>query len=416
MKFSFSDEKLMYVETMFRRIADQYLKMLNGQLLYRAKLDVLEVFVDDNRGFDDFQGRFTMKDEKNACSIIIHATPDLCEAEVAMVIAHELGHMLISNMGIGSLIRGKEGLDVRYGVVRFEGDDQIIGIGLEEGIAEYMAMEIVARVSEEWARKFRRTKRDKTMMFLAEAAGALSKCFGKGLNRLDQFDQTTNIGKKVSLKDDSIKPAEVVPAFRYFENVFWMSLSRQSFDLIGTLYDEVMGEGAFRTLCERLDSEFMQHPCALTTAEEKLIAALDEDRSEEALSVLAEIKQFRKMKAQKDKEDIGCSDRMIAANSLKKAFEMMKSRCRVMYIPAGNEAFEAAVNDFSKTLNRGRVWSSIPAARAAFDRLNGMDKPILSILYVDAIGQILDAACKVAAYYAETRDAAKTPDEDVKSA
>ena len=57
MNFHFADEKLKNVELLFRRIADQYLAMLNSSFLFRAKLDAVEVHADSRMGLDDFQGR-----------------------------------------------------------------------------------------------------------------------------------------------------------------------------------------------------------------------------------------------------------------------------------------------------------------------------------------------------------------------
>ena len=133
MKFSFSDEKLTYVEPMFRRIADQYLSMLNTSFLFRAKLDALEVRVDDSMGLDDFQGQFASGLGQKNCSIIIHVTPDLSEAQTAFVIAHEIGHMLVDNMGVGSLfLCGGGEIGTQRGVTRSDGGDQEIGVGLNE--------------------------------------------------------------------------------------------------------------------------------------------------------------------------------------------------------------------------------------------------------------------------------------------
>ena len=399
MNFHFADEKLKNVEPLFRRIADQYLAMLNSSFLFRAKLDAVEVHADSRMGLDDFQGRFEMKTHPQGCSIILHVTPELSEAQTAHLIAHEIGHMLISNMEIGALVREPGGdIGVQYGVLRSDGSGRMIGIGLEEGIVDCMAEEVLCRISPEWVRELRRKEQDKARAFLIKSARELAKCFGKRLEKLQQFDQVQEIGKKVILKDESMHPVAVVSAFMNFENVFWLCLSRQSFELIRAMYDEVMGEGQFGELCQLMDAVYKQEEWTL---EEKALVKLLGEKPAEYEEITQRIRRFRKLHAQKNREYKGVSERRLAADSLKAAFDMMRMRCRAMYIPEGYEAFYEAVKAFEKTLNKGRVWKSAAEARAAYDRMNVIEKPILTYLHTGVIGEILDAVGEVAAYYEE---------------
>lgn len=397
MKFSFSDEKLTYVEPMFRRIADQYLSMLNTSFLFRAKLDALEVRVDDSMGLDDFQGQFASGLGQKNCSIIIHVTPDLSEAQTAFVIAHEIGHMLVDNMGVGSLfLCGGGEIGTQRGVTRSDGGDQEIGVGLNEGIADFMADEVVSRIWPEWMKELHRQGGDKSMRFLARMAGELSKCFGRPLKRLEQFDQMDEIGRKIIRWNESMKPVRAAAAFVEFKNMFWLCLSRQSFDVISGIYDEIMGEGQFRELCLLMDTVYRLDD---GTPEERALVKLLGEEPAECKEITERIRRFRKLKAKKDREYEGVSERKLAADSLKMAFDMMKQQCRSMYIPEGNEAFRETVKAFEKTLNKGRVWKSAAQACSAYERMNGSDKPILAYLPVGIIGEIMSAVSEVAAYY-----------------
>jgi len=397
MKFRFADEKLMYAEPMFRRIAGQYLAMLKADFFFRAQLEAVEVIVDGSAGPDNFQGLCIVDTAGQACSIILHLTPEMTDGEKAHVIAHEIGHMLISNMGFGALTMRADGeIGITNGVICNEGFGEMVGMGLEEGIADCMAEEVVGRIWPEWAKEYRRREQDAARDFLVRAVCELSGCFGKRLEKLEQFDQEIEIGKKIYFRQIPVHEAEVISAFTYFGNMFWVCLCRHSFDLIRRMFEEIMGEGSFAKLCLKLDAVYKQEQWTL---EEKALIRMFGEEPEEYGEILEEIRQFRQQKRQKEREYREISDRRIAADSLKAAFDMMKQHCREIYALEGYEEFRAEAKKFEKTLNKGRVWKSISEARAAFDRLNLMDKPVLGYLPVGIIGQIMDAACEVAAHY-----------------
>ncbi|MBQ2957413.1 MAG: hypothetical protein IJE08_13230 [Clostridia bacterium] len=416
MKFHFADEKLSYVELMFTKIADQYLKMLGANFLFRAKLDVLEVFVDGDKGEDHFQGNFWFDDANNRCEINLHITPELSEAETALLIAHELGHLMISNMGVGLLERGRnDDIIVRLGVMRSEGRGEIVGVGLEEGIVEFMASEVIARISENWANELKRSEFKKGEASLAGIAEALSKCFGKRLQRMERFDQTTNIGKKVVWSDNWMRPAEVTSVFHKFDNLFWQCLARQSFGLVETIYDEVMGAGEFRDLCIQIEAVYSPFKETPPTAEEMLILQLFGDERGLTKEIHEKIAAFRKLKAKKDRESEGISEIKVAGDSVKMAFDVMKQYCRMLPYMEGYDEYKADVEAFLGTLNKGRVWKCIPDARAALKRIDGRDLPILARHCIEKANKAMDAVCEVAEFYKKSTAADASDDQNEKA-
>lgn len=416
MRFHFADEKLACVERMFTKIADQYLKMLGASFLFRAKLDVLDVFVDGDRGEDYYQGHFFFDDAKNRCAIKLHVTPELSEAETARLIAHELGHLMICNMGVGRLERGKDDdIIVRLGVLKSEGRGEIVNVGLEEGIVEFMAHEVITRVSGEWANELRKTDGKEGESSLAGIAEALSKCFGKRLQRMERFDQTTSVGKKVVCSGNWMNPAEVTSVFENFDNLFWQCLARQSFGLIERIYDEVMGAGEFRNLSIRIEAVYSPFRETVPTAEELLLFQLFGDERGLIKEIHENIAAFRKLKAKKDREFEQISSIKVAGDSVRAAFDVMKQYCRALPYMERYEEFKADAEAFVRTLNKGRVWKCIPDARAALKRFDGMDLPILAWCYIGKVNKVMDAVCEVAEYY-EKYTAADDPDDENKKA
>lgn len=318
MRFEIADARLAYAEQMLRAIADTYCGMLENGFMFRAKLDALTVRVKEYDGdMEDGEFRVTRYGE---CSLILNMTgsPEID----AHVMAHELAHCLISNMGFGAQQRWcDDSVAAVTPLHRFYPDSAIRGFGMEEAMADVLAREAVYRTPGMGGRR-RRPAGEPEKALLAFAA-----CFGAPLHNMTRLDGEQMFGKKLHFPIEyyPFNSVEIIAAGRIYSNMFWWHMARMSLGEIARQYDELMGAGAFSGMLDLFDTICrVERSTDLDSlnAEEKAFAMMLHNGSYDVL--MKDIARFRKL-CEEQPGDF--SERREVRESLRLVRERIKQCC-----------------------------------------------------------------------------------------
>lgn len=418
MKFDITDERLGYAEALFEKVAGVFVDMLRENFLFSAKLNVLTVTAD--YAPDDLAcGEFCTCEGRNKFEIRLHLSED--ETQSAYIMAHELAHCLMENVGIGRDHAAHDGsVPLNSQIHRMGADGAGFGFGLEEAMADVIGMEAACRTPGVDGGKLRGmvgTDRPDVA-----AATALVECFGEPIGALAQLDEVRRFGKKVHFKTPYFPydEAEVIPVGEECGSDFWSMAVNHSFPEIMRRYDALMEVGAFRRLCEALDAYCR---CDRTqpepAGEEMLLITM------QMKNLMEEIRCFR---AAYEAVEPAWSERAEVEESLREAAARLKCRCdafdeayrmdraRTGQIAQFSEhfsilldAFEqaedyaAAVGSAGAALEGDDPFAALRRASAVFDRVLCMPAPPLTVVeeHIPVLRSIFASAMEVVQYYDE---------------
>ncbi len=401
MQIHILNEQITHAEEIVRRIADGYLAMLENDFFFHAKLNALDVYIDAR----DEISCFEVYDEGRGCRLELNLSEDTSQREIAALAAHELAHCLMSNMGLGGIRTDRDGAQyMDFGVSWMSETEH--SDALEEGMADILADEDVRRVfgaeSEKKKSYYEENK------FLKQAARELAGCFGISLDRMKKLDHWQYLGKCIRFAHAALDEWRITPAVGCAENEVWYLVTKMSFAQIGVCYDEVMGEGAYRKLCARLQEQYEKRTDPTEDALVRLIRMMGDGTEEdlaERQEILEEIREFRRKKKEIEKQKEQISERAIAADSLREVVERVRRHIGAIK----REAEECKISEertkitqaFERTLHAGRVWKSICAAYALLGELEKAysDAEFIAKYHIRPIRMMLEDGMEVVQYY-----------------
>ena len=399
MQIHILDERLEHAEEIVRRIAGGYLAMMEKDFFFRAKLNVLDVYIDAR----DEISCFEVYGEGRGCRIELNLSENTSEQEIAKLAAHELAHCLMSNMGLGDIRTDSDGAQyLDFGVSWMSETER--SDALEEGMADILADEVVRRVfGAEVEKKKSYYEENK---FLKQAARELAGCFGSPLDRIKTLDHWQYSGKRIRFSHASLDEWSITPAGGWAENELWYLVTKMSFAQIGVYYNEVMGKGAYRTLCARLQEQYEKRTDPSEDALLRLIRMMGDGTEEDQATrqeIIEEIRRFRRRKGELKKGTV--SERTVAAEGLREAVERIRRHIGAIRREAKSrqmpENKEKVLQTFERTFHAGRVWQSISKAYAMLGELENAysEAEYIAEYHVRPIRGMLEAGMEVVRYY-----------------
>jgi len=418
MKFIIQDERLGYVEELFRKIAQTYTGMLRESFLFSAKLNALTVRA-DYEADDQACGEFCTFADRNEFEIRLHLSED--ETQAAYIMGHELAHCLMDSVGIGrDCAAHDKSMPLNSQIHRMDADGVDFGFGMEEALAELIGMEAACRTPGVDAAALHSGEEEERPEL--EAVSALAECFGNPLGSLSQLDEVRRFGKKVSFRTpySPFDETEVTAVGEECGNDFWAMVVNHSFPEIMRRCDALMCEGAFRKLCGVLDAHCR---CSRSqsegNAEEKLIISML------MKNFMEEVRRFGESYAAVEEK---WSEKKEAEESLREAAARLKQRCRAfeeayqedkaraetlaqlnasfsVLLDAFEKAGEyaAAVAEIGAQLDGADVFDALKRASESFEQLMRTPAPPLTAVedHIPVMRGIFASAMEVVRYYDE---------------
>lgn len=245
------DKELEFVRPILRRVAKRYRDLMIHREVMSGKLQELRIHVTQGKDCLSF---YRMNRMPGAIShfIQLNVAPGESAQNIAFTFAHELSHMLLSGSGdyVNSMI-----------------DNAVIPKCLEESMADVMADFVVSHC---------RFAKDPLLMLLREVDGYCSKFarllasgFGLPLEEAEFFDDFSL--ERIEAEDAEPTESEEInsdafwktyfapadascPAELWIHNDFWYYSVLGKFNRIPEIFDAYMGEGAFETVCDKMDA------------------------------------------------------------------------------------------------------------------------------------------------------------------
>lgn len=221
---------------MIHNVHRKYIESLKNKILYRAKLEnlIIKVELVDDRTTEGYCGCMAMSD---LITITLYVNLKDSKKFIAFVIAHELTHFLFVNPFDMYGLSGKanDGSTNLTAVQRIDKDGEYCAYYLEEFIVDYIAKLFMRKLdyddlNGQYAQMVHDTIDEQEMIYRLEST------FGTSL-------QTSSFIDCVAVSDSQERKS----------NYFWDSIMSFSFNNIIDIYDAVMGEEAFRKLCDKID-------------------------------------------------------------------------------------------------------------------------------------------------------------------
>ena len=230
MVIKYKDTSLSRYGGLVRAIAKAYSERLNNNLLFKMKLEHLEVIV--SRTCERLTSGLT-RTVDNTCQIFIALNEENGKEYIAFIIAHEFGHLVFQKITDCLYLTGKaqDGSSEFTAITRFDQYGNVYGRQLEEQCADILAIFILKKLG-----------------YTIESPLMISDL--KKTQRVREF-----VKKFTEVFGDSLEEHEKIDDFEtgLVSNSFWYHAVTFSFSEIINLYDEVMGKGAFEFFCKRLD-------------------------------------------------------------------------------------------------------------------------------------------------------------------
>lgn len=239
MKFTNYSTKWEYVKEIFDTVVDKYTGMLNNKLVWLAKVQQLEVILDEIEE-DDTNAMIILVDPmKYNYQIFLDVNLKDSKERIAFVVAHELAHLLFTNINdvLKTSDKSEDGSTAFTAFQRLK-DGEVYGDIFEEAAADYLAKIVVDRLDFEdengtSSRKFETNEKKNRIDFVER----FSTCFGESLTKCECIDDVKEHAEGYEVK-----------------NIFWYSVATQSLSYIINEYDRTMGNGAYRRLNEDVES------------------------------------------------------------------------------------------------------------------------------------------------------------------
>ena len=251
-----------FVPGIVRRVAKRYQDLLLQNVLFKGKLQDLTVVIhpsDEDAHANHTGGDCTtaLKGERLCPEIHLYVNIADSAKFIAFVFAHELTHMLLNTQLDRCRISGSSKEGCRPGLSSVNRylptEPDVFGTGMEESIADTIAMYVVSRCrfSDEAGTYRRCINQWKSRQGFAPL---LAAAYGDPLEACKYIDEFTEqlLSKALREEDETGEPEEYV-SFS-IRNIFWYCVAINQFYLIVDAYNDIMGEGAWRELCRHMDA------------------------------------------------------------------------------------------------------------------------------------------------------------------
>ena len=235
MKITAKNSLPLWLWSMINNILRTYRTFIKNKTLYTSKLDNLKMVVeliDDGDTTADCT-HYTLRDDIDICFFVNIRNS---KKFIAFILLHELTHFLFVNPFDKYGLSGKasDGSTNLTAVQRIDKSRNRFAYYLEELIVNYIAKLLIKKFD------YPDTSSQYTALFCytadeVEVIETWAGAFGPSLRESCYIDcVVTNSGEES-------------------ENYFWDSLMAFSFNNIVDIYEEIMGAGAFRKLCDKID-------------------------------------------------------------------------------------------------------------------------------------------------------------------
>ncbi|MBQ8509270.1 MAG: hypothetical protein IJ493_05110 [Clostridia bacterium] len=257
MNISIYDESCEFVREMVEDIAERFLNRLHHRAVFAGKLSVLTVGILARTCLPTTTGSTTLIREEPMVRIQTTFMIGSSESRrhLAYVIAREFAHVLFISAEDSLGLRGRGGDGCFTGESCFHRsvccDDRGYGGGMEASAAELLARWIISDTdyedeSEAYAREL---AEDSDTTRLTRFASLFASAYGEPLEGARYIDEYF-ISECDTAEDDCLEADYCVTVIR---NRFWNSVAAGAFSHMVDDYDELMGEDAYRELCENMD-------------------------------------------------------------------------------------------------------------------------------------------------------------------
>lgn len=239
----------------FNEIVERYLqKLTEGRFLFEAKLNKLVkeyVVIPENERDEDYHsnGGFFNKieSEKGKIGICYFINPDDPDIFIQFVIAHELAHLLFwnGNISFADYCEADDSYAISY--VEREDSNGKYGLGLEECLADYMALVIICLIypnlsKEEILQQLIDVEADSRIANgLIEITEKIIKLFDAEEQEIELHDPFDSI----VLNKDNGKC--------YPKNIFLYSICTGYLSQAISDFDRLYGEGAWKRLNKKIN-------------------------------------------------------------------------------------------------------------------------------------------------------------------
>lgn len=238
MKITTSHDDLKFVEEIVRNVACEYSKALNNNLIFKTKLENLDVsiapIVIRTAGCTG-----TIEDGKLDCYMKIFVHSGDSKEFVTFVVAHEFAHLLMINFNdvLRLTNRSTDGSTSYTAVTRIMGNGKIYGGAFEEAISDCLAMYIIAKIYGEAGVEHVKGILSESEESRMQIVDNFASIFGVSLGECEHIDEYT-------LNENG----------GYITNIFWYKLVTFDFATIVNIYNHFMGDDeAFQKLIKIFD-------------------------------------------------------------------------------------------------------------------------------------------------------------------
>ena len=251
-----------FVPAILRKVSKKYQDLLIQNELFKGKILNLTVAIHpvDYAHDDHSSGTYRGEEQRGRLHAIIDMYVNLSDSPkyIAYVFAHELSHMLVCTRRCLWSISdySKDGCKPGPSCINryLPSEPGFVGSGMEESIADNLAMYVISRCrfSDEtgtyaqFAQEF--TCRQRFALLMAAA-------FGDPLEECKYIDEVTEV--PIQTEDCSDRNAGEDPyAINrvLIHNKFWYCVAVNQFHWVIDAYNDIMGDGAWRELCQHMDA------------------------------------------------------------------------------------------------------------------------------------------------------------------
>ena len=147
MRITTSHSDLRFAEGLVRNVADEYLKALNNNMIFAAKLANVTVSIEPivirTAGVTGTVGNGNL-----GCYLKMFVNSNDSKEFITFVIAHEFAHLMMINLNdvLRLTNRSEDGSTSYTAVSRIARSGEIYGSAFEEAVADRLALYIVSRI------------------------------------------------------------------------------------------------------------------------------------------------------------------------------------------------------------------------------------------------------------------------------
>lgn len=224
--------ELEFVATIVKKVAATYMSKLRNNKYFKSLVSDLKVEIKKTK-----KGTTGVCITKKNAKICLKVNPADSDKYIALVVAHEFAHLMMTTKYLDSLAISGEARDGSFNataIQRILPSGELYGNALEECIANYLAYYIVSSMNfpreEDYEEHLARNE------YFIYVISMLEYVFGPALIECQYIDDEIDEGENISF------------------NMFWRSILSFSFANVVNVFNETMGdEKAFRRFCDVLE-------------------------------------------------------------------------------------------------------------------------------------------------------------------